>query len=541
MRTPSPTPPARAPYGNLGTYDARARVSGGAGPFAACVTVGHFETDGYLRNAFVNRDALSTQLSLDLPADMTLSGFFRYTRVKSGMIVYNREDTPYYKPRKPRSEGSYLGGPGIAFRGGRFTYGDGSYWIDKRKSYGLSLERKTDEQLFDFHAQIYRFNETRDDYFYAIDDHHLILSRDAQPEDHNWGWRTDFKTVVDFLGEHAFEYGFEGKRLSMGEVSVSRVDMAYFWRRPMESEAFDNVLESEGVWLQDTWDVTKWLTLEPGVRFDHYEAHKSEPQAPEIDQERWSPRFAVTVRPWEGGHVTARYARAYRFPDIPEYYWWYAGYQPPNRRNLTSEKADQWELEVGHEITDKLTLTARGYYYDVQDYIRWIWGYRPSRVIYNINTVRFRGVELEASYQITPEWSVTANYTRQQADKHGDVLDSSNDLSSRLVELPRNKFNVSLAYHKKRGLDAELSVRFVDHRRYPVGDFTRVGGTRLERMNAFWDVGFHASYPVYQSKDGRFETRVAVAAENLVGQHYQEEWGYPMPGRTVIVGLRMSY
>lgn len=93
-------------------------------------------------------------------------------------------------------------------------------------------------------------------------------------------------------------------------------------------------------------------------------------------------------------------ARATRFPDNPAFYWYYGGYRPEVdaattvvRPDLTYEDAVQFEAGFAYTAPCGVQVAVNAYQYDVDDYIRWIFGYMPSRVVYNIDEVRFQGLE----------------------------------------------------------------------------------------------------------------------------------------------------
>lgn len=53
-----------------------------------------------------------------------------------------------------------------------------------------------------------------------------------------------------------------------------------------------------------------------------------------------------------------------------------------------------------------------------------------------------------------------------------------------------------------------------------------------------WDLPL--SYPLYQGQADR-EVRVELAADNLLDEEIVEEYGYPMPGTTVMASVRAVF
>ncbi len=531
--------------------------SGSSGPFLYRLSADHRDSDGYLRNAFSQRDLFSGSLTWLLSdyLELTVSG--RYNVNESGMIIYNKPDSPFYDSDEPTSLGGFLGGPGLPFKNGPgdwgpYFAGDDSYWRDERLNLDTNLSYESKD--FGFDLQTFFMDQDRlERYYSASEPGHLVFKRESVPEKENWGWRADFRNEFGESGAHTVEYGAQGTYLGYGDIDVKEFDPEYFFRpggrlhpNLTDTEGEDTITDWEGAYVQDTWRISEVWEFQPGVRFDAFDADGPQKGHVELNEDEISPRLALTAYAWEGGHVTGRYGRAVRFPTIPEYYWWNAGFQPAGRKDLSPEDADQWELEVGHDFETGTSVLARGYYYEVNDYIRTIFGYRPSRVIYNIDKVDLRGIELEVSQQLPHNFRVWANYTLQDTEKHGDVLDMSSRLTDELVELPENQFNVGIGYQQPDGLTAKLTARYVDSRGTIRGDLTDTvflgtpKGAHIEGMGAFVDVDLYASYPVYRGERLK-EVLWEVTLDNLLDDHYEEEFGYPVPGTTLITGIKATF
>jgi len=539
--------------GGMGVRSGKLSHSWRAGTVGWSLSAGRYETDGYLRNAFVDRDTFAGGLTWDIceGLELTLSG--RYTKTKSGMIVYNRPDSPYYRSDHPDSLDSPLGGPNLPFRNhgpgtwGPLDWGDGSYWRDNRLNLDAKLSWESDN--FDFDLSTYYIDQDRSEHFKAVtNDGMEVFGRECEPEKNNWGWRADFENRFELLGSHSVEYGANGQYLGYGDVRVKNYNRPYFFGPPPPFPPHPNLQDSKGtptlsryhgIYIQDRWKITDWLEIAPGIRYDDFRAPGSAGTR-DLTSKAWGPRIKVTVKPHEDFRVSAAYGRAYRFPTIPEYYWFYNGFQPPNRTGLSAEAADQWELETELKVKKRLSFLARGYYYNVQDYIRTVFGYRPSRVVYNLDSVSLGGVELEAKYELAKDCYLWGNYTFQKTRKRGDNLSAGGQLTDELSELPDHKFNVGISYEKKDGLHAALSLRYVGKREALYGNLAVPGSASLQSMDSFFDLDFNASYPVY-AEDGGPEARLGITVENILNQYYEEQYGYPMPGLTATMNLTVRF
>lgn len=102
--------------GNYSTWDTKASHAWKFGPAAWNLSASHYETDGYLRNNFMERDNFFANLSFELPHDFEIGAGLSVSDKENGNAVYNRPDSPYYKSGDPDADEMALGGPGISSR-----------------------------------------------------------------------------------------------------------------------------------------------------------------------------------------------------------------------------------------------------------------------------------------------------------------------------------------------------------------------------------------------------------------------------------------
>ena len=138
-----------------------------------------------------------------------------------------------------------------------------------------------------------------------------------------------------------------------------------------------------------------------------------------------------------------------------------------DKKGLTFEDAMQYEIGGTYKGIKDTSISAKVYHYDIDDYLRWIFGYKPSRVVYNIDNVELTGFELDIDSKIYDNVYAFANYTYQSTDKEGDILDKSN-ISDEISELPNHKFNVGIKYQRDDGTLAKLTLKWVDSREVPI-------------------------------------------------------------------------
>jgi iron complex outermembrane recepter protein len=154
-----------------------------------------------------------------------------------------------------------------------------------------------------------------------------------------------------------------------------------------------------------------------------------------------------------------------RFPTLPENYWLGAGYQSALRpAYLSPEFGMQYEAGFTQKLPWEAQVKVRTYYYDINNYIRTVGGFAPSRVVYNINLVQWRGVEVEVTKPLPYNLEARANYTYQQTAAGGDPLGLT---VNRLTELLEDKANLGGRYKRNDGAEGRFYLRIVSHRSEP--------------------------------------------------------------------------
>ena len=499
----------------------------GSGGIGFSLGAGMLRSDGFLRNAFARRADVSPSVYLFFPDQGHVTFSMKYSDGEFGMPVENIPGTSGYDPDFPESTGDRLVGPGFKMKKG-MTYGNNSMYWKSRRELDLELQKKFG--TVDVEAGLYHNFEDRTDTFYDMDTEALFLKRRC-PSDTSWGW---FLKAGSQIGSHRIKGGVEGNNLGYEGTTYLVADPAFLTRMPSDSDDQHDIVRMKSVFVQDRWSVMPSLELYLGLRLDNFNGSSSTVRD-ELDATTLSPKAGLFYYPNEHSEVFVSFARAVKFPIIPKFYWYYGGYQPEkdgiNRKDLTYDDALQYEIGGSYDFS-RVSLSARAYHYYVKDYLRWIFGYKPSRVVYNLDEVRFTGIELSADASILPNLNGFLNYTWERVRKKGDILDKS-DMSDRLGEIPEHKFNVGLRYtFMKEGM-VRLTGRWVDEREIPLSAASK---SDTATMDSFFVMDLMARGPVW--KKNLF---VYAGVDNLFDKDYEETYGFPMPGRMFFGGIELKY
>lgn len=509
---------------------------------------GYSKGEPFLRNNYYKRASFGGEFSVLLPLDIRASAGFHNTIHTRGFAILNTKDSPYYDKAYPEMSGTSKtggGGPGLAWKGDDYYYGDRSYWKNIRTQIDLSLQKAFSNLVVT--GLVHINDQDRTEYFYAITDtNKLVLERFAKPEDHTWGWNITAKQNLG--GTQILKCGVEGSSLRYSNTDIRQCETEYFshWNPPTEYGDPDSTIRAAdryGVFVQSFLSFGKRFEMTPGIRYDYYLGSERDTGFDESNFYGVSPNCGVTVNTWTGGELSLHGAHAYRFPTCPELYWYYGGYNPADRKEFSPECAAQVELAVSQKFSfaEKFNGVAdvRGYYYHVNHYIRTIFGYKPSRLVYNIDKVTLTGFECACSFDISRSLDIMANYTFQHTEKTGDTYDSSMVYTKGLPELPRHKANAGIEYRAPNGATVGLSMRFISEREIIVGNPSMSNAVSLEHLDAFATLRLCGSYPLLSK--GAYSAKIKLGVDNLFNAEYEEEPGVPMPGITTTGSVEVTF
>ncbi|MBT8339147.1 MAG: TonB-dependent receptor, partial [Desulfatitalea sp.] len=507
----------------------------------------HFQTGGYLRNNYSNRNNFSVDFFFDLPFAIQTGAGIDYSDTETGFAVYNRPDSPYYKSGEPAADEKASGGPGISSRllEGQMTWGDDTKTEDENLALSAFAEKKFSSGRFRTDFRLW--NQDRREVYYAADDRDKkIYERTTVGEDNNWLWQAE--GTLQF-GKHHLAAGGQMKHYGWGEQNVDYIDQSYF-NSSINSPFFafvkegfkgqPDLLSYYALYLQDEWHFHPKLCLEAGVRSEWFHADSVDPDAfgyewetavREMDENHLDPRVALVAHPIKNSRVTAGIGMVHRYPTSPEYFWWYLNNSTDFfNTDLHAEEALQYELGIEQNLANRLTLRLRGYYYDIKDYIEGTSVPRIGQVKYNIGEVDIKGIEVSLSADLPHGVQPWANTTWQEGEKDDDPWDTDNHLTGILPDLPDVMVNagVNYKYH-----DKAILRLWLNH----VGERQHLRGDAVETLNAYTLFNFSATCRVWQTPRTHWE--LLLSGENIFDESYQQEEGYPMTGALFMAGLRL--
>ena len=240
-------------------------------------------------------------------------------------------------------------------------------------------------------------------------------------------------------------------------------------------------------------DLTRWLTIDAGLRYDHHSTAGGE----------WVPQIGAVVRLAEQGELKAMVSKGFRNPNTREMYM----YGTANHDSLRAERLWNYELSWRHRLGG-FSYGANLYYIKGDNMIQTVAGK-------NVNTgeIENYGVELDAAYNIGSHWALTTNHSLLH-------------MWHPVVAAPTYKGFIGANYYDNRWT-------VVAGLQYISGLYTAVGND--EQKENFWLLNASVSYAATKALS------VWVRGENLLAQKYEFNLGYPMPRATFMSGVSIAF
>ncbi len=238
------------------------------------------------------------------------------------------------------------------------------------------------------------------------------------------------------------------------------------------------------------------LTLNAGVRLDNHEINGSE----------WIPQLGVSFTPSAATVVKAIVSKGFRNPTIREMYMF-----PPQNPDLLPERLMNYEVSLMQSLLEnKLSLGLNLFYIKGDNMIQvaMVEG-KPLNV--NSGEVENKGFEISSTYRATRHLRFSANY-------------SLLNMTHKILGAPEHKLYVG-------GNFAKNKWNFSTGIQYIAGLYKAVRPEPVKEDFVVWNARVN-----YQALDW---LNLFLKGENLLGQEYEINAGYPMPRTTVFGGVRV--
>lgn len=308
---------------------------------------------------------------------------------------------------------------------------------------------------------------------------------------------TDFMAGVSLYQSVAF---FRGNRTTFG------FDYQHFgghaWNAAIADGTRKDIIRKAQYELAGYIDfrqeVVSWFALDAGIRFDW---HSQSGIA-------YIPQGGLSFLLPQNAELKALVSRGFRNPTIRELYM----YKPAND-SLRAENVWNYELSYRQFLLDRrIRLGANIFFLRASNMITTqVTDGKPKNV--NTGEMKNCGLEAEFAYNIVQGLWLAANY-------------SFLHMSNPQLGAPEHKLNVAARYHHER-FRVGTDVQYI-HGLY------LVAGPKPEKENyVLWNA--NASVRLWRGLWAN------ITVDNILGKEYEINKGFPMPGTTVLAGLKWTF
>lgn len=240
------------------------------------------------------------------------------------------------------------------------------------------------------------------------------------------------------------------------------------------------------------------LTFNAGVRLDNHEKNGSE----------WIPQFGLSFTPSASTAIKAIVSKGFRNPTIREMYMF-----PPQNPDLLPERLMNYEVSVMQSLLENRVTLGLNLFYIKGDNMIQVAMVEGKPLNINSGEVENRGFEITADYRATRELRFSANY-------------SFLEMTHKILAAPEHKLHVSGTYTQDRW-SFSSGVQYVGNL------YKAVRPDPVKENFTLWNARIH-----YRAIDW---LSLSLKGENLLGQEYEINAGYPMPKTTLFGGIRLHF
>ncbi|MGO3769492.1 MAG: TonB-dependent receptor domain-containing protein [Vreelandella alkaliphila] len=231
----------------------------------------------------------------------------------------------------------------------------------------------------------------------------------------------------------------------------------------LANETFEQTTWS--LFAEDEWMLRDDLALTLGGRYDHHDAFGSQ----------FSPRSYLVWNTTPNWTLKGGVSRGYKTPSLNDLHAGINGVTGQGtiltigNPNLEPETSTSSEISAHYDSLAGFTASATLFYNEFDDKIA-----SGNDIVVennplvpdgvysqdvNIDEAVTQGVELSASYQFTPDWRLSANYTYTDSEQK-----SGNNRGEPLTDTPEHAFNATLRWQATPQLDTWLSAEYRSER-----------------------------------------------------------------------------
>lgn len=324
-----------------------------------------------------------------------------------------------------------------------------------------------------------------------------------------------FRSADALLGFSAYEQFrlWSGANMILGVDYQNIYGHAYYTNRetgevmdaPNKQSAEKRMNEVAG-YADFRQNLGEWCTLDAGIRYDYHDVVGGE----------WIPQFGVVTHPIEDAQFRATVSKGFRNPTLREMYLY-----PPSTEDLLPERIWNYEISWRHSLYySSIVYGVNLFLLKGDNLIQTATVQLPDGTSkkQNINTgaIANKGVEAEFEWAVNDHWHLTTNHSYLYMEHN-------------ILAAPQYKGYLGASMHYGKW-SANAGLQQI------CGLYTSVGAPDgNDPTDTFTILNAGVSYRVLPW------LTLWAKGNNLLGQSYEINAGYPMPGATFMGGVNMRF
>ncbi len=295
---------------------------------------------------------------------------------------------------------------------------------------------------------------------------------------------------VDY--QHIYGHGWYQDKVT--GATKTGIVTEYGQKRNYDKQSTRGHADEVAGYLDVNQEITKYVTLNAGLRYDYHSVAGSE----------WIPQAGLVVRPIETGEFKFMFSKGFRNPTYKELYL----YGMANDQ-LYAESMLNYEISWRQRLLgNRLTYGINFFLIDGRNMIQTV-------AMKNVNTGEFRnkGIEVEAAWKVNGHWRLSTNHSYLHMNK--PIIGSPDYKGYIGADCVYGKFTATAGLQQLVGLYTAAGANAKQE------DATLLHmtlGYRVCPMLKIWAKG-----------------------ENLLAQKYEINEGYPMPRATFMGGVTLDF
>ncbi len=293
---------------------------------------------------------------------------------------------------------------------------------------------------------------------------------------------------------------FSGNRTTVGADWTHFGGRAWNEDRLSHAESLiaDKTEDEFAAYVDVQQQLTDWCSVNAGLRIDNHSQVGTE----------LVPQGGLAFNLPNEVELKAMVSKGFRNPTIKEMYMF-----PPQNPDLKSERTLNYELAYKQTMLDGDLHVGGNLFYIMGENLIMLLRENGRPLNKNIDKVENCGLELSADYRLSSHWKMNANY-------------SFLHMEHPVIAAPEHKAYVGVHTHYG-------PLSFNTGFQYIAGLHTTAGDGGEEEDFLLWNLT--ANYRLSSS------VTFFAKGENLLGQCYEINYGFPMPGATFMGGVSVEW